>query len=155
MATIILVSCGASKNTNPSPARELYTGALFRNSLAYAEKLGGDKIFILSALHGLVELDTLIAPYNVTLSPVSKKVKKKHPDLRVLDANEKKAWALTVTAQLANVANLGEDVFIFLAGESYIKPLRKHIVHLEEPLKGLRFAFRVQHIKQLILVQED
>jgi len=52
MATIVLVSYGSAKKKEPSPARELYTGNLFRASFAYAQALDADKIFILSALHG-------------------------------------------------------------------------------------------------------
>ncbi|MBN8856191.1 MAG: hypothetical protein BGO55_08485 [Sphingobacteriales bacterium 50-39] len=147
MATIVLVSCGSAKKKEPSPARELYTGNLFRASFAYAQALNADKIFILSALHGAVDPAMEIAPYNVTLSPVSKKIKAKQPGLRVLTAAEKLAWAVKVTHQLAMISNIEEDQFIFLAGSAYINPLRGRLVNIYEPLKGINLFDRVSWIK--------
>ena len=150
MPKIVLVSCSASKSPESSPARELYTGTLFKESLAYAEKLQPDAIFILSALHGLVRPDQLIAPYNVTLSPVSKKIRARQPDLRVLNATERKAWALLVRHQLGAVADLQKDQFVLLAGQSYIKPLRPYLAHIEEPMKGLSFALRTPFLREIL-----
>lgn len=53
---IILIACGSRKATGPSPARNLYLGALFRKSLLYAESVHPDLILILSARHGILEL---------------------------------------------------------------------------------------------------
>ncbi len=63
---LILVPCGAAKRDLPSPARDLYVGGMFRMALKAAEaiaKAQGGKIMILSGLHGLLELDQVIAPY--------------------------------------------------------------------------------------------
>ena len=46
-----------------SKARDLYTGALFEATLAYALTLT-PHTFIVSARHGLLDLDTEIAPYD-------------------------------------------------------------------------------------------
>jgi hypothetical protein len=61
-----VIPCGAAKADQPTAARDLYTGSMFRHTLAAAEAnaAGEDaRILILSALHGLVELDVVLAPY--------------------------------------------------------------------------------------------
>ena len=73
MRQIVLISCGSKKSEKKAKAKDLYIGSLFKNSLAYAEALKPDKIFILSALHHLLNLDKEIEPYDVTLSNVPKK----------------------------------------------------------------------------------
>lgn len=72
MKTIVLIGCGKSKVDYRTRADELYTGALFRLSLKYAHTLAPDAIYILSALHGLVELDKELDPYNKTLNSAKK-----------------------------------------------------------------------------------
>ncbi|WBB94101.1 DUF6884 domain-containing protein [Verrucosispora sp. WMMC514] len=68
-----VVPCGGAKLPHPAPARDLYVGSLFRHTLAAAEqsaRLDGEaaglpaRVLILSALHGLVEPDTVLAPYD-------------------------------------------------------------------------------------------
>ena len=68
--TVLVIPCGAAKLTEAAPARDLYTGSMFRHQLAAAaESFGpeGGTILVLSALHGLVSLDTVLAPYNVKM----------------------------------------------------------------------------------------
>jgi hypothetical protein len=71
-----VVPCGAAKTAHAAPARELYTSATFRHYLRAAEAeaaattrvgLGEAKVLIMSALHGLVELDTVLDPYDVRI----------------------------------------------------------------------------------------
>jgi hypothetical protein len=74
---VFVVPCGAAKAAQAAPACELYTSPTFRHYLnaaraeaaATTRDLGVDaKVMILSALHGLVELDTVLAPYDVTIT---------------------------------------------------------------------------------------
>ena len=62
---VYVIPCGAAKLSHPAPARELYTGAMFRHTLAAARALAGtgDAVLILSAEHGLVDPAAVIAPY--------------------------------------------------------------------------------------------
>jgi hypothetical protein len=66
---LIAISCGRAKETRPAPARELYTGALFRMQLKWAESIAepGDCIVILSARYGFVLPDQIVEPYNVKM----------------------------------------------------------------------------------------
>lgn len=68
--TWLVVPCGAAKLDHPAPARDLYTGSMFRYALAAAlaeAEDTGATVLILSALHGLVELDQVLAPYNTKM----------------------------------------------------------------------------------------
>lgn len=148
MKTIVLISCVAKKRDEPSPAKDLYISPLFKNSLAYAYSLKPDKIFILSALHHLLELDKVIEPYNVTLSNIPKSKRKE--GLIVLNSEEKKEWGKWVIDQLSAQADLKNDKFIILAGQEYIKPIRPYIKTLDDILKGLNMFERVPFLKNQI-----
>lgn len=74
--TIIVIPCAAEKAEIASAARALYTSANFANTLAAAELEAIDtervcgtstKVMILSAKHGLIELDAIVAPYNTKM----------------------------------------------------------------------------------------
>jgi len=130
-------------------ARELYVSALFKKSWAYATQFNPDKIFILSALHGLLDPEREIDPYNVTLSYVPPK--KRRNGLVVLNADEKRAWGKRVVASLQEEADLMNDEFIVFAGEEYIKPIQDDILKLINPLEGLRSGKRQQFLDKNIL----
>ena len=151
MQRIVLISCVATKLHHKAPARDLYISDLFKKSMTYTESLEPDKIFILSAKYHLLNLDTVIKPYVVTLSNVSPAVRKKKPDLKVLNSSEKKAWAEKVITQLKSECDLEKDEIIALAGKSYLEFLAPHIKNLVQPLEGLRPGerkrFLMDHIK--------
>lgn len=66
-STWVIIPCGAEKAAEASPARSLYTGGMFRLALQAAEALAaeeGAEVLVLSALHGLVTLDQVLAPYD-------------------------------------------------------------------------------------------
>ena len=147
MKTIVLVSCVSRKRDRKSRAADLYFGPLFDNSMAYARALKPDEIYIISALHGLLELDDEIEPYDVTMAYVQPA--KRKPGLKILDSAEKEIWGERVCAQLSKHADLASDRFILLAGSEYAKPLRDRLKKLEEPLLGLQQGRRVAHLKEL------
>jgi cytoplasmic iron level regulating protein YaaA (DUF328/UPF0246 family) len=148
MKTIVLVSCVSRKRDKKSKARELYFGPLFENSMAYAQSLGADEIYILSALYGLLRLEDEISPYDVTMAYVPPD--KRKPGLKILSKPEKKEWGERVCTALSNHANLASDKFILLAGAEYAKPLRGRLILLEEPLRGLQQGRRVARLKELL-----
>lgn len=69
---LVVIPCGGSKRKHAAPARELYTGQQFTLALdaaqALAAKMGGADVRVLSAEHGLVELDQVLEPYDHKLS---------------------------------------------------------------------------------------
>jgi cytoplasmic iron level regulating protein YaaA (DUF328/UPF0246 family) len=148
MREIVLIACVSKKGDKKAKAKDLYLSPLFRNSLEYAETLKPDKIFILSALYHLLELDTEIEPYNVTLSNVSKT--KRKPGLKVLNSTEKKEWGKKVIEMLSAQADLERDRFIILAGQEYIKPIKDNLHNYDDVLKGVSLFDRVPLLKQKI-----
>jgi len=144
MKQIILVSCVSQKGDKKTKAKDLYKSSLFKSSLAYAYKQNPDNIYILSALHHLLDLDKEIEPYNVTLSNVPKD--KRKAGLKILSTTEKKEWGKKVIEQLSTKANLKKDNFIILAGQEYINPIIDDISHCTIPLKGLRLGERVKFL---------
>ncbi|MGI8307044.1 DUF6884 domain-containing protein [Saccharopolyspora hattusasensis] len=68
MTRLLVVPCGRAKLNHPAAARLLYRSAHFRFVLAGVERAAvGAPVRILSALHGLVSPDTVLAPYDVTM----------------------------------------------------------------------------------------
>ena len=57
MKIIILIACVSKKRPFKSKAKDLYISTLFTKSLAYAHTLNPDKIYIISALHHLLDLE--------------------------------------------------------------------------------------------------
>ncbi|WP_405508818.1 hypothetical protein OG323_22640 [Streptomyces cyaneofuscatus] len=66
---VVVIPCGAAKLDREAPAAELYTGSYHRACARAAAALtvDGGTILILSALHGLVPLDRVLAPYNLRM----------------------------------------------------------------------------------------
>lgn len=103
-----VVACSKSKLDRAAPARDLYTSPLFKLSLAYAEE-HCDKVYVVSAFHGLVELDQELRPYDRTLSKMSKK--------------ERLAWGDRVASSLIH-RHGKEFLLCAMAGEDYTAPIR-------------------------------
>lgn len=134
MKTIILISCVSKKGTKKAKAEKMYESVLFIKSLAYARKLKHDNIYILSAKHHLLALDTEIEPYDLTLNTMNKQ--------------EKTAWGKEVIAQLMEVADVEKDKFVILAGENYLTPIKVALKHIETPLEGKKIGERLQFLNE-------
>ena len=134
MNRIVLISCVSKKLNHKAKAKYLYTSPLFKFNLKYAYSFNPDKIFILSAKYGLVDLDEEIEPYDLTLNKISLK--------------EIKLWAEKVIEKLKKSSNLQEDKFVFLAGERYRKYLIPQINNYEIPLKGLGIGKQLKFLKE-------
>lgn len=145
MKKIVLIACVSKKRPFKSKAGDLYISQLFNCSLAYAYSLNPDKIFILSALHHLLDLETEIEPYNVTLSTIPKSKRKE--GFRVLNREEKAEWGKKVVLMLSKHADLQNDQFIFLAGQEYIKPIEQYLTNIDDRLKGMGIGRRISFLK--------
>jgi hypothetical protein len=126
--TVYLVSCVGKKRSAPAPAKDLYTSEWFRRARRYVEA-SGRPWFILSAEHGLIAPDDIIAPYEKTLNNMG--------------VAERRAWASRVKQQLTECRPKIDRVVIF-AGQRYREFLtdyfRDRSIDLEVPLKGLRIG---------------
>jgi len=126
------VACSSSKLTRAAPAWQLYTSPLFRLSVAYlTQKVGVDRWYVLSAKHGLVAPETVIEPYDETLTKLGKV--------------ERAAWGERVAEQIyAEWRKTGTEWRMqVLAGKSYCQPLRTALSAKVNPFKvisALRFG---------------
>jgi len=133
--TIALVACAKQKQDHPCPARELYApSTLFSLSYAYAKSVAG-RVYILSAKHGLVDEDAILAPYDETLNDMT------------VDA--RKAWSRCVLAQLGEVSDLQADHFVILAGRSYYEYLLPALKNVTLPLGNLPLGKRIELLHRL------
>ncbi len=139
--TVVLIACSSRKLGRPDRAERLYRGTLFRASLDWAHSKDPDAICILSARHGLVDLDQEIAPYDLTLNK--------------LPVDEVRAWAENVFRQLTSRFDPRRDRFVFLAGERYRRFLVPRLAHVELPLTGLTYGQQVSWLQGKVARQRQ
>jgi hypothetical protein len=90
---IVIISCGQRKRNERSRARDLYTGPYFRAALEYAEAVTTpEKIYILSAKHGLLRPTYYVSPYELRLgqtgSVIVRDVRRQARNFHLLPMNE-------------------------------------------------------------------
>jgi hypothetical protein len=129
-----LVGCVKSKLTHAAAARDLYTSQLFRGGRCAVER-SCERWFILSALHGLVEPDRVLEPYERTLTTAS--------------PSQRRAWSERVLGRIE--ATFGTDLsghrFEAHAGRAYlafglVEGLEALGATVEQPLEGLGLGKR-------------
>jgi hypothetical protein len=130
---IALIGCVKKKVSYKTKAELLYDSTLFKYSLQYA-KQESDKVFILSAKYGLVSLDAIIEPYELTLNTFSEQ--------------EIMLWSKGIYKQLKIMKLLDND-FMYLCGNNYKKYLIEWIPG-EDPTQGLSLGYRIQWLKNNI-----
>ena len=133
---IVFLQCGKKKlSKGMHPASEIYTSELFKTSLAYARKLTTDEnIRILSGKFGVLRLDDVIEPYNVTL--------------KTMTNAQRERWGHYVMGQLRSQGITSDRPAIFLTGELYEKFVKDYFQHSENPLRGLGLGYRMQYMKK-------
>jgi hypothetical protein len=133
---VALISCASLKADRPLPARDFYVSPLFQKSRAWAET-NCDQWYVLSAEHGLVHPETVIAPYERTL--------------KTFPAKERAAWARRVHQQMDAAGLLTPECgFVWLAGAAYrneLSQLLRGFVQ-EVPLRGLKIGQQIQWLIQ-------
>ena len=145
---LAIIACSASKLDKAAPARDLYTGALFKASLAVAEALS-DRVVILSAKHGVLELDAVVEPYDVALASMDKSQR--------LIWGDMVARALLKVLGIKDRTNIKEceaasERVLCLAPGSYVKC----IGHLygrgkwSMPLEGLGIGQQKKHLATML-----
>lgn len=100
------VSCSATKLPRPARAHLLYTSPMFKMSLAVALDRC-EKVYILSAVHELVELDQVLKPYDRRLP--SRKA-------------DRQVWVNRVASSIAHRHSRDEEL-LFMAGADYAQDL--------------------------------
>ncbi|MFS4091679.1 DUF6884 domain-containing protein [Streptomyces sp. AF1A] len=61
---LVVIPCGSRKLGRPARAADLYIGSYHRACRSAAEALRPDRLLILSARHGLLDLDDVVEPYD-------------------------------------------------------------------------------------------
>ena len=113
---LVIVPCGSAKRSVPARADQLYTGGYHRACLDYALGLvPATRILILSGKYGLLDLDTVIQPYDVRMG-------------RGITPDEIRTQAAT--------RGLLSDHVIALGGRQYTSICRAIWATCETPLEG-------------------
>jgi cytoplasmic iron level regulating protein YaaA (DUF328/UPF0246 family) len=144
--TFLIIGCGKAKiwdrhpNLGQVPAKDAYTGGLFRLCRHYAETFYPDRWLILSAKYGLVLPDEPIEKYDVSFKPIKSTKKKTTATL----------WTLKKQCQLylAGARNL-----ICIAGEKYSLALESVLherVQIKYPLAHMGLFARMAWLKTAI-----
>lgn len=145
---VALVGCGKTKLPHPAPARDLYTGSLFRAARAHVEAAAYDAWFVLSARHGIIPPYAIVGPYEATMAAKS--------------VDETAAWVNKVESGFrasalggANYglwsANGGRLIVDIFAGRDYADPLTarwsKLSWEINVPHHGLQIGERLAAFK--------
>jgi len=127
MSTYVFVGCGSDKAEEPRPARDLYTSDFFAKRRRVAELIG-DKWWVLSAKHHVVQPDEVLEPYDRTLSKMTE--------------DQIAAWAAEVKVALSMAPWLddAESRLVVLAGMDYYEPWAEWIREEHEVELDLPFA---------------
>jgi hypothetical protein len=137
VTVIGLVACSKTKKASGAPAALLYSSALFRKSLLYSLTYS-DKSYILSAKHGLLDLNAYTRPYELTL--------------KNLDSNKRQLWAENVGKQLIEILKPKDRVRV-LAGRDYytglLQTFAKIGCRIDFPLGNLAFGSRLSLLTSL------
>lgn len=140
MKTIVLIGCGKTKLDHAAPAKDLYTGPLFRKARAWAERVG-DEWAILSAKHHLVMPDQVIEPYDLCLEDLK-------PDyyrqwLTIANFEIVQRWP-GQKSMVRGYVHLSGERFICLAGALYAAAFKGPTeFKVETPLQGMGVGKRL------------
>lgn len=126
-----LVGCVKRKLSEAAPARDLYVSPPFLGRRRFVERTC-DRWYILSALHGLVDPDQSLEPYDRTLKDAS--------------VDKRRVWSAQVVDQLARaVGDFAGLTFEIHAGAEYLEfdlrqALERAGAQVDVPAKGLRMG---------------
>ena len=129
---ISFISCVKEKRIGKYKAKDLYTSDFFRKSLGYSFSKY-DKVFILSAKFGLLELNDEIQNYEMTLNNFSK--------------DEKIKWSKMVYEQIKSKID-DSDKLYFYVGNNYrenLLPMLSNKFYI--PLQGKGIGEQLQYFK--------
>ncbi len=137
---VAFISCVKDKLQGKHKAKDLYVSTFFKKSINYC-LTKYDKVCILSAKYGLLELDDVIENYDMTLNNFSK--------------DEKIKWSNMVHKQMKEVVNKNDELY-FYVGNNY----REHLLPLlsnkcEVPLEGKGIGQQLQYFKNNTVTKHE
>ena len=80
MKKVVLISCVSKKLDRKAKAGEIYISPLFKYNLRFAKLLNPNKIFILSAEYGLLNLDQEINTWAPKVSSLEREIEDLNKD---------------------------------------------------------------------------
>jgi len=137
-----LLSCSAQKLPRAAPAARLYSSTLFQMSLRYLLRTCS-RVYVLSAKHGLVNLDDVLEPYDLQLTKLS--------------LVEQRRWGMRVVSELAR-DNASRENMVALAGMPYIRALRLWLPYgwyMNDPLQGMQIGQRLAWLSRANALLDD
>lgn len=136
MRTIGLLACAKEKRSGKHKAGDLYLSNLFNLGKAYLEK-HCDTWFILSAKHYLLDPETIIENYDVTLNNFKKP--------------QRIEWTSQVWHDLKHLLKEKPVKVIIVAGKNYRENLETFLIdedcQVEIPLNGLGIGQQMAWLK--------
>lgn len=125
---IVLVGCGKIKRGGVCEAKYMYTGSLFRDHFELAKAMPARKVAIVSAMYGVVDLDEVIEPYDLTVGDMS--------------IEERSAWERKIVAQVHALTADDRELVVLLAGEAYASWVPACARRVRCPLTGFTLGER-------------
>lgn len=140
---LTLVNCCREKLSRIAPARDMYRSVLFQKSKTWADKQGNDW-FVISARYGLINPDSILAPYDRTM--------------RSLTPIERAEWASDVELGLRALLpfwDVDRMEITLLAGADYAGwvPLVSDFATVYQPMAGLQIGQRLQWLNQQLVME--
>jgi len=126
---VALISCSKTKRQGVHKAKDLYCSTIFRMAWRYASD-HNDRVFILSAKHGLLHPEERIRSYDLALGDMS--------------IEERRRWGADVASVINRSSGIAPEI-TFLCGKQYWECILPHVEGaIRTPLEGLRIG---QHLK--------
>ncbi len=129
-----LVSCGKKKLAGKHPAKDLYVSNRFRMALAHATRVC-DRVYILSAKHGLLLPEQEISTYDLSLA--------------MLTRDERRTWAERSAAAIRDSVSPGSTLHFF-CGRTYCSDLIPMLCEgytCLTPLRGLSIGRELHYYR--------
>jgi hypothetical protein len=130
MQKVVFISCVKRKKSTPCAAINFYDSSWFKKARDYAKSLNPDRIYILSAKHGLVDAAQEISPYDETLNKMGRAARTAWAD-KVLDQMERAGIDFNCNA-------------IFLAGQRYRENLIHRFPNATVPMENMPIGKQLQ-----------
>ena len=144
MNTLAVINCKKQKQTYECPASEMYEpSAMFRAMRDFVKEYYTHYV-ILSAEYGVVEPDTIIAPYSKAMGTGGYSGT---GESNILSPTEKEQWAHNV---INSPVWAGYDSISFHVGSNYWDPIKHHFTGAEYITLPPNTGFVVRHYQWLL-----
>lgn len=136
LAKVVLLCSANRKAPHPAPAWDLYRSEFFRLGKAFAQQYQPNRIFILSAAHGLVPAEQELQPYTMTMS--------------ALGQGDVKTWGKLIATQLDEQIDLQRHQVMVLGLGRFANPIVRHLPHSTAPLARMTLEGAMNFLRQQV-----